>query len=100
MLPGEQTLERRLVRLTRRLGIAAAFNSARNSRGAFPASVQIQGKMHVMAALNGKTAVITGGATSIGRAAARRFIEEGAFVFIFGRRQEALDAAVAPEPFS
>ena len=45
--------------------------------------------------LKGKTAVITGGATGIGLAAARRFIEEGAFVFLFGRRQEALDAAVA-----
>ena len=45
--------------------------------------------------LHGKTAVITGGATGIGLAAAKRFIEEGAFVFIFGRRQEALDAAVA-----
>src|SRR5271166_2435455 len=51
--------------------------------------------MHVMTRLNGRTAVITGGATGIGRAAAKRFIEEGAFVFIFGRRQEALDAAVA-----
>ncbi|QDH66442.1 MULTISPECIES: SDR family NAD(P)-dependent oxidoreductase [Pseudomonas] len=48
-----------------------------------------------MTRLNGKTAVITGGATGIGLAAARRFIEEGAFVFIFGRRQDALDAAVA-----
>jgi NAD(P)-dependent dehydrogenase (short-subunit alcohol dehydrogenase family) len=44
--------------------------------------------------LNGKTAVITGGATGIGHAAAKRFIDEGAFVFIFGRRQDALDAAV------
>src|ERR1700694_74128 len=49
----------------------------------------------IMGKLEGKTAVITGGATGIGRAAAKRFIEEGAFVFIFGRRQEALDAAVA-----
>jgi NAD(P)-dependent dehydrogenase (short-subunit alcohol dehydrogenase family) len=45
--------------------------------------------------LAGKTPVITGGATGIGLAAAKRFIEEGAFVFIFGRRQKALDAAVA-----
>lgn len=45
--------------------------------------------------LNGRTAVITGGATGIGLAAAKRFIDEGAFVFIFGRRQEALYAAIA-----
>src|SRR5579871_3575103 len=45
--------------------------------------------------LKGKTAVITGGGSGIGRAAARHFVDEGAFVFIFGRRQKELDAAVA-----
>jgi NAD(P)-dependent dehydrogenase (short-subunit alcohol dehydrogenase family) len=48
-----------------------------------------------MGKLEGKTAVITGGATGIGLAAAKRIVEEGAIVFIFGRRQDALDAAVA-----
>lgn len=45
--------------------------------------------------LQGKTAVVTGGGSGIGYGAAKRFIEEGAFVYIFGRRQEALDIAVA-----
>ncbi|MEH0198934.1 SDR family oxidoreductase [Caulobacter sp. CCNWLY153] len=47
-----------------------------------------------MSRLEGKTAVITGGGSGIGLGAAKRFVEEGAFVYIFGRRQEALDAAL------
>ena len=48
-----------------------------------------------MGKLEGKTAVITGGASGIGLATAKRFVAEGAFVYIFGRRQDALDAALA-----
>ena len=44
--------------------------------------------------LEDKTAVITGGTEGIGLATARLFVEEGAFVFITGRRQKELDEAV------
>jgi NAD(P)-dependent dehydrogenase (short-subunit alcohol dehydrogenase family) len=48
-----------------------------------------------MSKLNGKTAVITGGSSGIGLAAAKRFVDEGAHVFIMGRRQSELDKAKA-----
>ena len=44
--------------------------------------------------LQGKVAVITGGNSGIGLATARRFVAEGAHVFITGRRQAELDEAV------
>ena len=47
-----------------------------------------------MKMLEGKVAVITGGNSGIGLATAQRFVEEGADVFITGRRQSELDAAV------
>lgn len=46
-----------------------------------------------MPALQGKIAVITGGSSGIGLAVAKRFVNEGAFVFITGRRQAELDKA-------
>jgi NAD(P)-dependent dehydrogenase (short-subunit alcohol dehydrogenase family) len=44
--------------------------------------------------LEGKTAVITGGTEGIGLATAKLFAEEGAYVFITGRRQKELYEAV------
>ena len=44
--------------------------------------------------LEGKVAVITGASLGIGLATARRFVLEGAYVYITGRRQRELDAAV------
>ena len=44
--------------------------------------------------LSGKVALVTGGNSGIGLATAKRFVAEGAHVFITGRRQTELDAAV------
>ena len=47
-----------------------------------------------MGKLDGKVAVITGGTSGMALAGAKLFVEEGAHVFITGRRQDALDQAV------
>jgi hypothetical protein len=48
----------------------------------------------IMGKLEGKVAVVTGGSSGMALASAKRFVEEGAYVFITGRRQEQLDEAV------
>lgn len=47
-----------------------------------------------MGKLDGKVAVITGGTTGMALAGAKLFVDEGAYVFLTGRRQDALDEAV------
>src|SRR5262249_38661969 len=48
-----------------------------------------------MGMLDGKIALVTGGTSGIGLAAAREFVAEGAYVFVTGRREAELSAAAA-----
>jgi NAD(P)-dependent dehydrogenase (short-subunit alcohol dehydrogenase family) len=48
-----------------------------------------------MSTLQNKVAVITGGTSGIGLVAPQRFVAEGAFVYVFARRQDELDKTVA-----
>jgi len=47
-----------------------------------------------MGRLEGKIALVTGGSTGIGLATAKEFVSEGAYVFMTGRRESELNAAV------
>src|ERR1700686_1910970 len=51
-------------------------------------------EMNMPQKLAEKVAVITGGSSGIGLATAKRFVDEGAYVFITGRRQSELETAV------
>ena len=56
--------------------------------------LHIYGREYLWESFEGKVAVITGGSSGMALASAARFVEEGAYVFIMGRRQEQLDKAV------
>src|ERR1700676_5079797 len=47
-----------------------------------------------MAKLEGKIALVTGGSSGIRLAVAKQFVDEGAYVFITGRRERELAAAL------
>jgi NAD(P)-dependent dehydrogenase (short-subunit alcohol dehydrogenase family) len=57
-------------------------------------AIHQQKGLTIMGKLQGKVALVTGGTTGIGFATAKRFVDEGAYVFITGRRQKELDEAV------
>src|ERR1700722_16543791 len=59
--------------------------------GGVPNNQRRRLKGKIMGKLEGKVAVITGGSSGMALASAQRFVEEGAYVFITGRRREALD---------
>src|SRR5258706_10585047 len=78
---------------------AIVFRSAQTARRAALPTGQ-SGRSHLvrrisMPKLQGKVALVTGGSSGIGLATAKRFVEEGAFVYITGRRQTELDKAVS-----
>src|SRR6202023_1362621 len=55
--------------------------------------IKYNGRIHMAGKLEGKIALVTGGGTGIGFATAQRFVKEGAYVYITGRRQPELDEA-------
>jgi NAD(P)-dependent dehydrogenase (short-subunit alcohol dehydrogenase family) len=54
----------------------------------------VVGRRHSMGKHEGKVAVVTGGTSGIGLATAQRLVNEGAYVFITGRRREEMDKAL------
>src|SRR3954471_22061880 len=72
---------------------ASALNAGRRQThvqglGGLPQRPKTKFEGKIMGKLEGKIAVITGGSSGMAQASAKRFVDEGAYVFITGRRQE------------
>src|SRR3978361_1055471 len=78
------------------MGIAILWLTSSNWRCSSPKRRPSNGGImeRFMSHLESKVAVITGGNSGIGLATAKRFVDEGAYVFITGRRQTEVDDAV------
>jgi short chain dehydrogenase/Pyridine nucleotide-disulphide oxidoreductase len=72
------------------------FERAFGGRAADQSSVNVIGRIggRLMGKLDGKVALVTGGNSGIGFATAKEFVGEGAYVFVTGRREKELAAAV------
>src|SRR5258708_18537231 len=80
--------------MNKRLGLASSSRPPPKNSTLLYGMLHIYRKEVIMGKLEGKVAVVTGGSSGLALASAKRFVEEGAYVFITGRRQEQLDEAV------
>src|SRR3979490_3109687 len=80
--------------MDKRLGLTSSSRPPPKNSTLLYGMLHIYRKEVIMGKLEGKVAVVTGGSSGLALASAKRFVEEGAYVFIRGRRQEQLDEAV------